>query len=170
LRHLLSLKLVDSSFAGLLAAYRKLQGAQEEEGKTGEGSSALQTVCPYHARSLHWADAKLPEGARTLAISSEEAEVAEAALASARRTAVVDDFLSPAAFAALRAFVLSSFIFFSPSSQGGFVGSYMNEGFNASLLHQIAAELKRTLPTAFAGLDLLEAWCYKVVPGSRLPI
>ena len=56
-----------------------------------------------------------------------------------------DDFLTPAALAGLRRFCRESTIFFG-ADPAGFVSAYLADGFNCSLMYQIAEELKQRLP------------------------
>ncbi len=71
-----------------------------------------------------------------------------------------DDLLTQEALASLHQFCLESTIFFR-HSEAGFVGSYMTEGFNCSLIYQFITELKQRLPRVLGGLPLNNMWIYR---------
>ncbi|MFQ5785974.1 MAG: tetratricopeptide repeat protein [Alphaproteobacteria bacterium] len=73
---------------------------------------------------------------------------------------VFDDLLTPAALAALRDFCLESTIFFGYSG-ARFVGSDLGNGFNCSLLYQIAEELKAGFPRLLGAHQLSNMWVYR---------
>jgi len=73
----------------------------------------------------------------------------------------IDGFLSPDALRELQAFCLESTIWYDFEHSGGYVGAYMQEGFNCPLLLQIAEELPRKLPQIFGDHLLMQMWAYK---------
>ena len=73
----------------------------------------------------------------------------------------VDNLLTPRAVADLRRFCLESTIWYDFKHEGGYLGAYINEGFDCGLLLQIAEELPKALPGIFAGHRLTQMWAYK---------
>jgi len=74
---------------------------------------------------------------------------------------VVDDLLSEIALAALRRFCLEATIWFDCKEHGGYLGAYMNEGFDTPLLFTLARQLEKRLPNIFGGHQLLQMWAFK---------
>ena len=72
-----------------------------------------------------------------------------------------DDFLTAEALAELQRFCHDSTIWFDFKHPGGYLGAYINEGFNCGLLLQIADALRAALPGIFDGLPLIQMWAYK---------
>jgi len=70
-----------------------------------------------------------------------------------------DDFLRPEALEALLLFCEEATVF--QSVKGGYLGSYMNEGFGTPLLAAIARDLQKMMPSIFGNLTLEQAWAYK---------
>ena len=75
--------------------------------------------------------------------------------------AAFDDFLTPEALQALRRFCLESTIWFDFSHEGGYLGSYMDDGFCCDLLLQISDDLRRRFPAIFRDRPLKQMWGYK---------
>lgn len=73
---------------------------------------------------------------------------------------VVDQFLQPDTAEALLHFCQKSTIWHDDTRPGGYLGAYMDDGFNCELLYQIAFELKSRMPEVFAGLSLKHMWAY----------
>lgn len=73
----------------------------------------------------------------------------------------IDNFLSRDALRELRAFCLESTIWYDFEHSGGYLGAYLQEGFNCPLLLQIAEELPRKLPQVFGDHLLMQMWAYK---------
>lgn len=73
----------------------------------------------------------------------------------------IDGFLVPEALDALRRFCLESTIWYDFEHSNGYVGAYLQEGFNCPLLVQIAEELPRRLPEIFGDHVLMQMWAYK---------
>ena len=73
----------------------------------------------------------------------------------------IDDFLSRDALRELRAFCMESTIWYDFEHSGGYLGAYLQEGFNCPLLLQIAQELPRKLPQIFGDHLLMQMWAYK---------
>ena len=72
-----------------------------------------------------------------------------------------DDFLTVEALAELQRFCQDSTIWFDFKHPAGYLGAYINEGFNCSLLLKIAAALGAALPGILGGLPLVQMWAYK---------
>lgn len=73
----------------------------------------------------------------------------------------VDGLLRPEALAALRRFCMESTVWFDFRHAHGYLGAYLNEGFDADLLLQVADELVERLPGIFRGRRLRHLWAYK---------
>lgn len=74
--------------------------------------------------------------------------------------AVIDEFLTPDALAALRAYCVDSTIWFDYVKAGGYCGAYMEDGFGNPLLLQLARELREKLPSVLGAHGLHEMWAY----------
>ena len=87
-------------------------------------------------------------------------EIQENYLSSPISVTTFDEFMTPEALAALRAFALENTIFFK-YSEARFVSSDLSVGFNCSLLYQMARELKARLPRILGGHALTSVWIYR---------
>lgn len=76
------------------------------------------------------------------------------------RIAVIDDFLTPEALAALQHFCRRSTIW-RRAYHGGYLGAFPESGFACPLLAQVAEELRDALPAVFAGHPLRYLWAFK---------
>jgi hypothetical protein len=74
---------------------------------------------------------------------------------------VIDDFLTGEALAALRRFCLEATIWFDCKEYGGYLGAYLNEGFDSPVLFALARDLKERLPDIFAPHRLAQMWAFK---------
>lgn len=74
---------------------------------------------------------------------------------------ILDDFLMPDACEALLHFCQKSSIWHDDQRPGGYLGSYMDDGFSCDLLYQIAHELRDALPGIFKNMPLKHMWAYK---------
>ncbi len=74
---------------------------------------------------------------------------------------VIDDFLNDAALAELRRFCLEATIWFDCKEYGGYLGAYLNEGFDSPVLFALARDLKERLPDIFASHRLAQMWAFK---------
>lgn len=82
-----------------------------------------------------------------------------------------DDLLTPTAWQSLYRFCLHSSIWNDHLKWPGFIGSYLEDGFNCGLLYQIAKELRQRLPRILGALPLRKTWAYKYAnnsPGAPL--
>ena len=74
---------------------------------------------------------------------------------------VVDNFLTDAALVALRNFCLEATIWFDCKEYGGYLGAYLNEGFDNPVLFALARDLKKRLPDIFESHRLAQMWAFK---------
>lgn len=77
------------------------------------------------------------------------------------RAISVDQLLAQDAIEALLHFCQKSTIWHDDSRPGGYLGAYMDDGFNCELLYQIAQELQEALPQIIEGAPLKHMWAYK---------
>jgi len=73
---------------------------------------------------------------------------------------VLDNFLAPDALEALLHFCQKSTIWHDDHKEGGYLGSYIDDGFSCPLLYQVARELKESLPAVLGAWSLLQMWGY----------
>ena len=85
----------------------------------------------------------------------------EDAYAADGEVAVVDGLLAPAALEALTRYCRETTFWFDFFHDGGYLGAYLEEGFDCPLLRQIVAELPERLPRIFGGHRLRQMWAYK---------
>ena len=74
---------------------------------------------------------------------------------------VIDNFLTDAALTALRSFCLEATIWFDCKEHGGYLGAYLNEGFDNQVLFALARDLKERLPNIFEAHRLAQMWAFK---------
>lgn len=74
---------------------------------------------------------------------------------------VIDNFLTEAALAEVRAFCLESTVWFANRYAHGRLGAFFRLGFNCPLLIQIATELRTALPAILESHPLLQLWGFK---------
>jgi tetratricopeptide (TPR) repeat protein len=155
-----------TSFAELAGIYREILA----ESAGTAGSFDLITLTPAQTgrvqsilpRALHYTDSAPVSGAAVdpaldgMAIQQDYHD-------SPWHMTWFDDFLTTDALNSLRDFCLESTIFFR-QSPNTFVASYLEEGFNCSILYQIASELKAKLPEVLGPLHLQNIWCYRQAP------
>ncbi len=73
---------------------------------------------------------------------------------------VIDNFLSPAALAALRRFSEEAVVW-KVNYERGYVGALLGQGYGSPVLLAIADQLKQALPNVIGGYPLLQAWAFK---------
>ena len=110
----------------------------------------LNYLPPEH----NWPDAALSP---SLACDTLQADYA----AATPPVVVIDDFLTDAALAALRRFCLEATIWFDCKEYGGYLGAYLNEGFDSPVLFALARDLKERLPDIFESHLLAQMWAFK---------
>lgn len=71
----------------------------------------------------------------------------------------VDQLLSSEALSKLQNYLLDSTIWFDVKA--GYLGTYLRDGFDIPLVHQIAEELREAMPHVFKDYPLHQAWAYK---------
>ena len=166
IEYLIACGKLHTSFAKLAGIYRDI--LEEHAGMAD--SFDLITLTPAQARRvqavlprvLHYADsAPVPGAAVNSAL--EGTAIQQDYRDSPWRMTWFDDFLTPEALNSLRDFCLESTIFFR-QSHNTFVSSYLQEGFNCSVLYQIASELKAKFPDVLGPLHLQNIWCYRQAP------
>jgi hypothetical protein len=82
-------------------------------------------------------------------------------LAARPELVVIDDFLAPAALAALRRYCLESTVWFDFSHRDGYLAAFIDDHFDCPLLLQIADGLRRAMPRVVGPHSLRHLWAYK---------
>jgi len=75
--------------------------------------------------------------------------------------AVIDGMLSPHALAELRRYCLESTFWFDLEHPGGYLGTYLEEGFDHDILFRIARELQAAFPDIVGPHALRQVWAFK---------
>ena len=75
--------------------------------------------------------------------------------------AVIDGMLSPHALAELRRYCLKSTFWFDLEHPGGYLGTYLEEGFDHDILFRIARELQAAFPDIVGPHALRQVWAFK---------
>jgi len=114
---------------------------------------------PHYNRLRHVADA--PALAAGPFGAWQAAAIEEAYLAARPAFAVIDDFLSADALAALRRYCLESTLWFDFSHRGGYLAAFLDDHLDCPLLLQIADGLRRALPRLLGPHSLRHLWAYK---------
>lgn len=73
----------------------------------------------------------------------------------------VDGFLKPEAVEILRVFCLEATIWNEARYANGYLGAFMDDGFNCPLLLQVAEELKAAMPRVIGDHPLRKMWSFK---------
>lgn len=122
-------------------------------------AASARELAPYYNRCHYLRDTPATPGPAVAGLD------AEAVTADYRARAPgitwIDGFLTPEALQSLRAFCLESTIWYDFEHPGGYLGAYLQEGFNCPLLLQIARELPAALPGIFGDHVLMQMWAYK---------
>ncbi len=113
-------------------------------------------ISPYWGRNVHVSPVPAFPS-RVVKIT--EPEAIEATFLS-EGLVVVDNFLAPDALEAILHFCQKSTIWHDDHKEGGYLGSYIDDGFSCPLLYQTARELKETLPSVLGAWSLLQMWGY----------
>ena len=79
----------------------------------------------------------------------------------------IDDLLTPRALALIQRFLTQSTIWHDFTHIGGFVATYLEDGFACPLVLQIADEFRTALPDLFGHHPLTQAWAFKALSGER---
>lgn len=158
---------IEPGFAEVAARLRTVMGELGRGDGAGDGPDWKRALSDEQARRLggalrriaHYADApRLPGPAVNPALDL--AAIEEAYLGADPPLLHFDDFLTAEALAGLRGFCRDSTIYFGVDP-AGFVSSYMADGFNCSLMYQIAEELKARLPRVLGPHHLSNMWSYR---------
>ncbi len=161
IQYLLERGLLDSSFERLVERCQLILG--ERNGAMGdyvmlpnEAASWVEVVCDS---VIHFKNAPaLGAGAVNPTLNFRKLE--DEYLSTPTSVVCIDNFLRPEALLGLRNFSLESTIFFG-ADPAGYVTSYVGDGFNCSLLYQIAEDLKRCFPTVVGEQFLSNMWIYR---------
>ncbi|MGY8996200.1 MAG: tetratricopeptide repeat protein [Alphaproteobacteria bacterium] len=123
------------------------------------GGAAIEAIAGLHERVISLAEGA-PLHGPALGDGNDFNAIEQAYEASPTSVTVIDDFLSPDALAQLRAFCLSSTVFFGHNATG-YVTSYMADGFVPPLLYSVAEELQSAMPSVLGGRHLHNMWVYR---------
>jgi len=74
---------------------------------------------------------------------------------------VIDDFLNKDILNALNKYCLTNSIWSEFDYKNGYIGSFIENGFNAPLLLQISEEIRLNFPKIFKKLPLTKVWAFK---------
>jgi len=163
LDYLLERQLVSPAMAGVRDLYlgiladTGLEAAPAQPLMLDEAKS--HEIAPWFARHYARTDPPvLPAGAINSALDWSTIE--RDYLNGRPEIVIVDQFLRVEALAALRAFCLESAIW-GRSYGGGYLGSFMEDGFFCPLLAQVADELRARLPQILQSHRLRKVWGFK---------
>ena len=147
-------RIYDSVAADLGKALVELSGEQ------------LETLGPDYNTALHLIDA--PE-IFSGAVNPDLDGAAIQAAWSRDPTCLVtiDDLLTPRALALIQRFLGESTIWHDFTHIGGFVATYLEDGFACPLVLQIADEFRAALPGLLGHHPLTQAWAFKALSGER---
>lgn len=162
-RYLVQKKRIHKTFLALADMYQDIldshQDLEDEYDFFHISGEQADRVRPFLFRAIHTSDSSLVEGdAVNTRLDCKALE--QEYLASSGPMVVLDDFLSESALHSLRNFLLESSIFFRVS-HSSYVASYVEEGFNCSVLYQIASELKQRFPRVLGNKELRNMWAYR---------
>ena len=126
----------------------------------------LDTLGPDYNTAIHMVDApEIFSGAINPALDT--AAVQGAWDAAQTGVVAVDDLLTPKALALLQRFLTESTIWHDFTHIGGFVATYLEDGFACPLVLQIADEFRAALPELLGPHPLTQAWAFKALSGDR---
>lgn len=163
LEYLLAKGLIDPSFSAVVARGRSLLNRLEAENEATGTLMLPETESPRFeglcGSVIHYRDAPMVAG-RAVDGALDCGAIEEAYLSSPASVVYFDAFLSRDALQELRRFCRESTIFFG-CDPAGYVSSYISDGFNCSLLYQIASELKQRFPRVIGPQFLSNMWVYR---------
>jgi tetratricopeptide (TPR) repeat protein len=154
----------------VVAAHQAALAALRAAGPSGGAAFALPpdlrtALAPSYNRLLALDEgAKLKEGALDPAA---DYAGCMAAYEAGVGIAWLDGLLRPAALEALRIYCLGSTFWSTYRYANGYLGAFVENGFAAPLVGQIAEELARRLPRIFAGHKLRKVWAFKYADGAQ---
>jgi len=164
LRYLRARDLLPQSIDGTIAAYEKVLASLPDGSNAPAffrlGREHRQMIGATYNRLVNWLPLPAHES-NAVSRDLPARELEAAYTASGPGIIHVDGLLTPRAVADLRRFCLESTIWYDFKHEGGYLGAYINEGFDCGLLLQIAEELPKALPGIFAGHRLTQMWAYK---------
>ncbi len=164
LRHLMAQQLLGPEFEAVATAYDGVQ-AEVRAAEPAGGVVALtpeqkERIGESYNRLLHLADAPaLANGALNPALDI--AAIRHDYENTGPGVVAVDNFLSTEALTSLRRFCLDSTIWFDVRHPRGYIGAFIEEGFNCPLLLQLMTELKAAFPDILGPHRLRKMWAYK---------
>ena len=149
--------------AALIDDYRAVLAGLETGGAPGDtvrlSADERRRLGPGYNRLRHIAEASAlaagPFGAW------QPPAVEDAYRAARPALAVIDDFLSAEALAALRRYCLESTVWFDFSHRGGYLAAFLDDHLDCPLLLQIADGLRAALPRVLGPHSLRHLWAYK---------
>ena len=165
LEYLLAKGLIDSTFSNAVARFRSLLDEVAGDGAITLPFDLARQVKVLCDSVIHYADAPAVASC-AVNDSLDFRAIEEEYLSSPTPVVWFDDFLSPEALQGLRRFCLESTIYFG-ADPAGYVSSYVTNGFNSSLLYQIADELKLRMPRVIGTQFLSNMWVYRHQGGSK---
>ncbi len=154
--------------APLLPEYRALLAALPEDVPDGRPvplpARHAARAARFYNRCHHLAEAPRSEGP-VINPALDTAALTAAYHARAPGLTWIDGLLTPTALETLRRYCLESTIWYDFEHVNGYVGAYLQEGFNCPLLIQLAEELPRSLPGIFGAHVPMQLWAYKYDSG-----
>jgi len=166
--HLMAQGDLGGEFATTIEAYRRVK--QQLVQSHGQGANVLLSpreiapIADTFARVVHWRETPTLEGP---VLGTWDRAATEAAYAVDPGICWVDGLLTAPALEALRRFCLDSTIWNDlwhnqrGETARGYLGTYIDDGFCAPLLFQIAEALTQALPGVFKDHRLRQMWAYK---------
>ena len=118
-----------------------------------EGAQLRSALAEYH----HCPD---PPFSGTTLGDNDYSVIEDGFMRSSPKLAVIDNFLSPAALAALREYCEEATIW-KNYFDNGYVGTLFGSGFCPRVLLAIADEMKMMLPRVIGDYPLMQAWAFK---------
>jgi len=163
-RYLRERNLLPVSFAGTIGDYESLLASLPDGADAPAffrlGGEHRRKIGASYNRLVNWLPVPAHETSPVNpALPARELESAYAA--SGPGIIHLDDLLTPRALADLQRFCLESTIWYDFKHEGGYLGAYINEGFDCELLLQVAEDLPKALPGIFGGNRLTQMWAYK---------
>jgi hypothetical protein len=149
------------AFGGLAAARAVLRDLHARHGAAGKTVTLTEAEAAAVARFYEHVVRTRPRvSGPALNPANDWAAIEARYFAAAPEIVVIDNLLSPAALAELRAFCLASTIWRREYANQYF-GTFSEDGFMTPLHLQIAAELQHKMPRLFGGQRLEQLWAFK---------
>jgi tetratricopeptide (TPR) repeat protein len=158
---LLTEKRIHSSYYELAQQYNQLyeetRNVISTQLSTNITLAQLKPFNGYYDKLIHYTECPRVKG-NALNSSVNYSQVEEEYIK--HQVIYYDDFLTSEALSRLRGYFRYSTVFF-PASNAGFVGSYLNDGFDCDLIYQIVEELHAKFANLLRNKPLTKMWCYK---------